>query len=217
MRCHLWDCCFCCSISKSCPYLCDPMNCSTPGFPVLHHLLELAQTHVCWVGDAIQPSQPLLFLPSIFPSIRGFSNEWVLHIRCPKYWSFHFSISPSNEYSGFISFRVDWLDLLTFQGTLKSLLQHHSSRASIIWLPAFLMVQLTSLHYYCKNHSFDYTDFVSKVMPLLFNMQPRFVIDLLSKSCLISWQQSPSAVIFGAQENNLSLFTLFPHLLAMKW
>ena len=184
------------------------------SFLVLHHLSELVQSHAHWVGNTIIHlilCCCLPHLPSIFPSIRGFSNEWVLHIRCPKYWSFHFSISPSNEYSGFISFRMDWLDLLAVQGTLKSLLQHHSSRASIIWLPAFLMVQLTSLHYYCKNHSFDYTDFVSKIMPLLFNMQPRFVIDLLSKSRLISWQQSPSAVIFGAQEDKIChCFHCFP-------
>ena len=164
-----------------------PRTAARQGFLVLHHLPELVQSHAHWVGDTIIYlilCCCLFHLPSIFPSIRGFSNEWVLHIRCPKYWSFHFSISPSNEYSGFISFRVGWLDLLTVQGTLKSLLQHHSSKASILWHPAFLMVQLTSVHYYCKNHSFDYTDFVSKVMSLLFNMQPRFVIDLLSKSCL---------------------------------
>ena len=111
--------------------LCDPMDCSTPGLPFLHQLPELAQTHVHHVSDAIQPSHPccpLLLLPSIFPSIRVFSNESALHIRWPKYWSFSFSISPSNEYSGLISFRMDWLDLLAVQGILKSLLQHHSSK-----------------------------------------------------------------------------------------
>ena len=121
------------TVTQSCPTLCNPMDCSTPGFPVLHHLPELAQTHVHWVGDAIQPSHPLsslLLPPSIFPSIRVFSNESVLHIRWPKYWSFSFSISPSNEYSGLISFRMDWLDLLSVQGTLKNLFQHHSSKAS---------------------------------------------------------------------------------------
>ena len=119
---------------------------SMPGFPVYHQLLELAQTRVHQVSDAIQPSHPLLsllLLPSIFPSIRLFSNESVLHIRWPKYWSFSFSISPSNEYSGLISFRKVWLGLLADQGTLKSLLQHHSSKASILWYSAFFIVQLS--------------------------------------------------------------------------
>ena len=122
------------SVAQSCPNLCDPMDCITTGFPVHHQIPELAETHVHRVGDAIQPSHPLsspLLPPLIFPSIRVFSNESVLHIRWPKYWSFGFSISPSNEYSGLISFRIDWLDLLAVQGTLKSLLQNHSSKASI--------------------------------------------------------------------------------------
>ena len=126
--------------------LCDPMDCSTPGLPVHHQLPELAQTHVHPVSDAIQPSHPLsprLLLPSIFLSIRVFSNESVLHIRWPKYWSFSFSISPSNEDSGLISFRMDWLALLVAQGTLKSLLQHHSSKASIHQHSALFMVQLS--------------------------------------------------------------------------
>ena len=126
--------------------LCDPMDCSTPGLPVHHQLLELAKTHVHPVSDAIQPSHPLsprLLLPSIFLSIRVFSNESVLHIRWPKYWSFSFSISPSNEDSGLISFRMDWLALLVAQGTLKSLLQHHSSKASIHRHSALFMVQLS--------------------------------------------------------------------------
>ena len=112
----------CCSATQPCPALCNPMDCSMPGVPVLHHLLELIKTHVHRVGDAIQPSHPFLLLPSIFPSIRVFSNELALCVRWPKYWSFRFSISPSNEYSGLISFRVDWFDLLAVQGTLKSLL-----------------------------------------------------------------------------------------------
>ena len=122
------------------------MDCSTPGFPVHHQLLKLAQTHVHRLGDTSQPSHPLSSLsplPSIFPSIRVFSNESVLHIRWPKYWSFSFSISLSNEYSGLISFWIDWFDLLTVQGTLKSLLQHHSSKASVLWCSAFFMVQLS--------------------------------------------------------------------------
>ena len=123
------------SVAQSCPAVCDPMGCSTPGLPVHHQLWEFTQTHVHWVGDAIQPSvlcHPLLLPPSIFPSIRVFSNELALCIRWPKYWSFSFSISPSNEYSGLISFTMDWLDLLSVQWTLKNLLQHHSSKASIL-------------------------------------------------------------------------------------
>ena len=120
------------------------MDCSTPGFPVHHWLLELAQTHVLQVSDAIQPSHPLSPVSppaSIFPRIRVFSNESALHIRVLNYWSF--SISPSNEYSGQISLKIDWFDLLVVQGTLKSLLQHHSSKASILQCSAFFMVQLS--------------------------------------------------------------------------
>ena len=119
------------------------MDCSTPGFPVHHQIPELAQTHVHRVGDVIQPSHPLSS-PSLPPSV--FLSEFVLCIQWPKYWSFSFSISPSNEYSGLISFRMDWLDLLAVQGTLKSLLQHHSSKASILWHSAFFMVQLSHLY-----------------------------------------------------------------------
>ena len=113
------------SVAQSCPALCDPVDCSTPGFPVHHELLELTQTHACWVGDAIQPSHPLSSPSPLVVSLsqhQVFSIESVLHIRWPKYWSFSFSISPSNEYSGLISFRIDWFDLLAVQGTLKSLL-----------------------------------------------------------------------------------------------
>ena len=134
------------SVAQSCSTLCNPMDCSTPGLPVHHQLPEFTQTHVYWVSDAIQPTHPLSSPsspPSIFPSIRVFSNESVLHFRWPKYWSFSFSISPSNEYSGLISFRMDWLDLLAVQGTLKSLLQHHSSKTSIFWCSAFFTVQLS--------------------------------------------------------------------------
>ena len=128
------------------PQGCNPMDCSMPGLPVHHQCLDLTQTHVHRVGDAIQPSHPLFSPsppPSIFPSIRVFQNESVLRIRWPKYWTFSFSISPSNEYSGLISFRMDWLDLLAVQGTLKSLLQHHSSKASILWRSAFFIAQLS--------------------------------------------------------------------------
>ena len=147
--------------SQSCPTLFNPMNGSMPGFPVLHHLPEFA--HVHWVGDAIQPSCPLLssslLMPSVFPSIRVFSSEWALRIKWPKFWSFSFSICPSNEYSGLISFWIDWLDLLPVQGTLKSLLQYQSSKASILWCSTFFMVQLS--HPYMttgKNCSFNYMD-----------------------------------------------------------
>ena len=134
------------------------MNCSTPGLPVHHHLREFTQTDVHQVTDAIHfiLCHPFLVLPSVFPSIRVFSNASALRIRWPKYWSFSFSISPSNEHPGLISFRMGWLDLLAVQGTLKSLLQYHSSKASILWCSAFFLVQtLTSIHDYWKNHSFD--------------------------------------------------------------
>ena len=130
------------SVAQSCPTLLTPRT-ADARLPCPSPTLELAQTYVHWVSDAIQPSHlchPLLLLPSILPTIRVFFNESVLHIRWPKYLSFSFSISPSNEYSGLISFRMDWLDLLVLQGTLKSLLQHHSSKASILRPSAFFMV-----------------------------------------------------------------------------
>ena len=146
------------SVAQLCLTLCDPMNCSTPGLPVHHQLLEFTQAHVHRVGDAIKPSHPLsplLLLPSIPPRIKVFSNESNLHMRWPKYWSFSFSISPSNEQPGLISFRVDWFDLLAGQRALKSLLQNHSSKASILWCSAFFTVRLTSVHDHWKNHSLD--------------------------------------------------------------
>ena len=133
---------FSCSVMSDC----DPMDCSTPGFPVHHQLPEFAQTHVHQVRDAIQPSHPLSCpspVLSVFPSMRVFSNESVLHIRWPKYWSFSFSMSPSNEYSRLISLRIDLFDLLALQGTLKSLLQHYSSKASILQCSAIFTVQLS--------------------------------------------------------------------------
>ena len=151
---------------------------STPGFPVHQQLLELAQTHVHWVSDAIQPSR-LLSSPSpasIFLSIKVFSNESVLSIRWPKYWSFSFSISPSSEYSGLISFRIDWFVLLVVQGTLKSL-QHHNSKASILCHSAFFIVQLS--HPYMtsgKTIALTRWTFIGKVMSLLSNRLPRLVI-----------------------------------------
>ena len=163
--------------------------------------------------------RPLLLLPSIFPSIRVFSNESALHMRWPKYWSFSFSISPSNEYPGLISFRMDWLDLLAVQGTLKSLLQHHSSTASILQCSAFFIVQLS--HPYMttgKTIALTRRTFVGKVMSLLLNMLSRLIITFLprSKCLLISWLQSPSAVILEPPKSSLTLFPLFPHLFPMK-
>ena len=146
---------------------------------------------------------PLLLLPSVFPSMRVFSNESVLCIRWPKYWSFSFSISPSNEYSGLISFRMYWLDLLTVQGILKSPLQHHSTKSSILWCSAFFIVQLS--HPYMatgKTITLTRQTFVDKVMSLLFNMLSSLIITFLpqSKHFLISWLQSPSAMIMEPPE-----------------
>ena len=156
---------------------------------------------------------PLLLLPSIFPSIRAFSNESILSIRWAKYWSFSFNISPSSEYSGLISFRMDWLDLLAVQGTLKSLLQHHSSKASILLHSAFFIVQLS--HSYMttgKTIALTRQTFVGKVMSLLFNMLSRLVITFLprSKRLLISWLKSPSAVILGPPKIESHCFHCFP-------
>ena len=161
------------------------MDCSMMGLPVHHQLLEFTQTHVHWVSDAIQPSHSLSlpFPPSIFPNIRIFSNESALHIRWPKHWSFSVNTSPSNEYSGLISFRMDWLDLLAVQRILKSLLQHHSSKTSILRCSAFFTVQLS--HPFMttgKTMALTRWTFVSKVMSLLFNMQSRLVITFLPRS-----------------------------------
>ena len=138
------------------------MDCGISGIPVHHQLLKFTQTHVYWLGDAIQPSHPLssASLPAFnLSQYHGFSSESVICIRWPKHWSFSFSISPSNEYSGLISFRMDWLDLLAVQGTLKRLLQHHSWKASILWCSAFFIVQLSYSYMTTeKNHSFDQTD-----------------------------------------------------------
>ena len=157
-----------------------------PGFPVHHQLLEPTQTHIHHVSDTIQPSHPLSSLPSIFPSIRIFSNESVLCIRWPNHWSLSFSISLSNEYPGLVSFRMDWFDLLAVQGTFKSLLQHHNSKASILWHSAFFLVQLS--HPYMttgKTIALTRWTFVGKVMNLLFNILYTLVIAFLPRSmCL---------------------------------
>ena len=183
------------------------MDCSTPGFPVLHQLLELAQTHIQWVGDGIQPSHPLSApsLPAFSLSqhqglFKGVSSS----ISWPKYWSFSFSISPFNEFSGLIFFRMDWLDLPAVQGTLKSVLQHHSSKSSILWHSAFFIVQLS--HPYMttgKTIALTRRTFVGKVISLLFNMLSRFVVAFLprSKCLLILWLQSLSAGILEPPQN----------------
>ena len=161
---------------------------------------------------------PLLLLPSIFPSIRVFSNESVLCIRWPKYWSFSFSISPSNEYSGLISFRMDWLDLLAVQGTLKSPLQHHNSKASILWRSAFFVVQLS--HPYMtigKTIALTRWTLVGKIMSLLFNMLSRLVITFLPRSKSVNFVAAVTICSdFGTQKNSLPLFPLFPHRFAMN-
>ena len=212
-------------VAQSCPTLSDPMDCSLPGssihgifqarvlewvaiaFSYVHQQLpELTQTHAHWIGDAIQPSHPLSSPspPTISLSQhQGHSNESVLLSRWPKYWSFSFSISPSNEYSGLISFRMDRLHLPAVQGTLKSLLQHHSSKASILQGSAFFIVQL-SYPYMTTGKIIALTrqNFIGKVMSLLFNMLSRLVITFLprSKHLLIPWVQSPSAVILESKK-----------------
>ena len=202
-----------CSVTKSCLTLCNPLDCNTLGFPILHYLSEFIQTHVHWVSDVIQPSHlfcPLVFLPLNFPSIRVFSNELALRIRWPNYW--RFSISSSNEYSGLMSFRIDWFDLLAARGTLESLLQHHSSKASILQCSAFFMVQLS--HPYMtigKTLSLTIWTFVSKVMTLLFNTLSGFVTVLLprSKRLFISRLQSLSTVILEPKKIKSATVSIF--------
>ena len=160
--------------------------------------------------------RPLLLLPSIFPSIRVFSNESVLHIRWPKYWNFSFSISPSNEYSGLISFKMDWLDLLAVQGTLKSLLPYHNSKASILGCSAFFIVQLSHLYMTTgKTIALTRQTFVGKVMSLIFNMLSSLVITFLPRNrrLSISWLQSPSAVILDPPKiKSVTVSTVSPSI-----
>ena len=200
------------------------MDCSMPGFPVHHqlwNLLKLMSIKLVMPSNHLILCCPLFLLPSIFPSFIVFSNESVLHIRWSKYWRFSFSLSPSNEYSGLeYSIRMDWLDLLAVQGTLKSLLQHHSSKASILQHSAFFIVQLS--HPYMttgKTIALTRRTFVGKVMSLLFNMLSRLVIALLprSKRLLISWLQSPSdSLLTGLQQIELSK-TFFSLSKAEPW
>ena len=192
------------SLSRILLRICISMYHSTPGLPVHHQLLECTQTHVCRVSDAIQPSYPLSSPPPppILPKIRVFSNESVLCMRWPKYWSFSLSISPSNECPGLSSFRMNWLDLLAVQGTVKSLFQHHSSKATILWCPAFFTIQLSHPHMTTrKTIALTRQTFVGKVMSLLLNMLSGLVITFLprSKRLFISWLQSPFAVILEPQ------------------
>ena len=204
------------SVAQLCLTLCDPMNHSTPGLPVHHQLPEFSQTHIHRVSDAIQPSH-LLSSPSSPacnpPSFRVFSNESTLHMRWPKYWSFSFCIIPPKKIPGLISFRMDWLDLLAVQGTLKSLLQHHSSNASILLHQAFFTVQLS--HPYMtteKTIALTRRTLVGRVMSLLLNILSRLFLPR-SKHLLISWLQSPSAVILEPPKIKSDTFsTLSPSI-----
>ena len=197
------------SVAQLRPTLCDPMNRSMPGLPsITNSQSSLRLTSI----ESVMPSshlilcRPLLLLPPIPPSTRVFSNESTLRMRRPKYWSFSLSISPSNEHPGLISFGMDWLDLLAVQGTLKSLLQHHSSKASILQCSAFFTVQLS--HPYMttgKTIALTRQTFVVKVISLLFNILSRLVLIFLprSKRLFISWVQSPSAVILEPKKNKV--------------
>ena len=192
------------------------MDCSMPGFPVLPYLPEFVQL---MSFESVMPSNhlilccPLLLLPSIFPSISIFSNQWALCIRWPTYWNFSFSYSPSNEYSGLISFRIDWLDLLAVPGTLKCLFQHHSAKAAILWCSASVMVQLSQPHMTSgKTIALTTWTFVGKVMSLLFNTLSRLVIAFLPWSRRFNFMAAVTICSdFGAQENKIwTVSTLSP-------
>ena len=173
------------SVAQLCPTLCDPVDCSMPGFPITNSwsILKLMSIESVMPSNHLILCRPLLLPPSIFPSSRVFSNESALRIRWPKYWSFSFNISPSKEHSALISFRMDWLDLLAVQGTLKSLLQHHSSKASILWHSAFFIVQLSQAYMTTgKPITLTRRIFVGKVMSLLLNILSRLVISFLPRS-----------------------------------
>ena len=204
-------------VDQSCLILCNPMNRSTPGLLAHHQLPEFTETHVHRVSDAIQPSHPLSSPspPAPNPYQHQSLFQWVnTSMKWPKYWSFSFNIIPSKEIPGLFSFRMDWLDLLSVQGTLKRLLQHHSSKASILWFSCFFTVQLS---HPCmttgKTIALTRGTFVGKVMSLLFNMLSRLVITFLprSKRLLISWLKSPSAVILELKKNKVwHCFHCFP-------
>ena len=201
------------SVAQSCPTLCDPMNCSTPGLPVHHQLPEFIQIHVHWVSDAIQPSHPLLSPspPAPNPSQHQSLFQWVNSSHeVPKYCSFSFSIIPSKEHPGLISFRMDWLDLLAVQGILKSLLQHHSSKASILQCSTFFIVQL-SHPYVTTEKTTALTDLCQQVMSLLFNMLSRLVITFLPRSKCLNFMAAVTNWDFGAQKNKIChCFHCFP-------
>ena len=209
--------------NQSCLTLCDPMNHSTPGLPVRHQLPEYTQIHVHWVGDAIQPSHPLLSPspPALNPSQHQGLFQWVNSSHeMAKVLEFQPQISPSNEHPGLISFRMDWLDLLAVHGTLKSLLPHHSSKVSILWCSAFFIVQI-SHPYMTTGTTIALTrrTFVGKVISLLFNMLSRVVITFLprSKHLLIPWLQSPSTVILEpAKIKSYTVSTISPSI-CLKW
>ena len=201
-----------------CLTLCDPMDCSTLGFPVPHHLLgspNFMSSESVMLSKYLILCHPLFLLLSIFPIICMFSNVLSVHIRWPKYWRFSFSISPSNDCSRLASFRINCFDLLAVQRTLQSLLHHHNSKPSILQRSAFFMIQLSHLYMdTVKTIVLTIRTFVGKMMPLLFNMLSRFVIALLRSKCLlISWLQSPSAVILEPKKIK-TLFPWFPHLFA---
>ena len=211
----------CCSVIHSCLTFCDPMDHSTPGFL---SIINSQSLHKHMSVELVMPSNHLilccpLLLPSIFPSIRVFTNESVLHIRWPKFWNFSFSISRSNEYSGLISFRIDWFDLAV-QGTLESLLHHHSWKASVLQHSAFFMLPtLTPIHNYGKTIVLARQTFVVKVMCLLFNTLSRYIIAFLprSKRLLISWLQSLSMVILEPPKIKCVTVSIVSHLFAIKW
>ena len=203
------------SVAQSRLTLCDPMTTARQGSLSITNSQSPPKPMSI---ESVMPSKhlilchPLLFLPSIFPSIRIFSSESALHIRWTKYWSFSFNISPYNEYSGLISLRMDWLDFLAVQGTLKSLLQHQSSKASVLLCSAFFILQLSHPHTTTgKTIALTRWIFVGKVMSLLFNMLSTLVIAFLPRS-----KQSQSAVILEPPKKSQPLFPLFPHLFAMK-
>ena len=197
------------------------MDRSKPGFPVLHFLwslLKLMSTESVMPSNHLILCRPLLLWPSIFPSIRVFSSELALHIRWPKYWSFSFSISPSNEYSGLVSFRIDWFDLLAVQGTLKSPLQHHSLKATILWHSALFMVQLSHLYMTTgKTIALIIWTFVSKVMSLLFNMLVCVCHSFLPRSKCLNFMAAVTICSdFGAQENKICHCFHFPPSICIK-
>ena len=196
---------YCCSVAQSYPTLCDPMGCSMLGSPVSQSFLKLMSIESVMPSNHLILYHPLLLLPSIFPSIMVFSNKSSLRISWSKYWSFSFSISPSNEYSGLISFRIHWFDLLAVQGTLKSLLKHRSWKASILWCSGFFMVQLS--HSYTtavETIALTMQTFVGRVKSLLFNMLSRFAIAFLPRSKCLNFMAAVTIHSdFVAQENKI--------------